>query len=99
MTSNFDLLALVAALGGLTGLAAFVQGLVNARVMARKTEIEVLRETIRELRQEIDRLRAENAELRAQIDNLENENDQLRRKLGMTEFRRPIRPKGLARAD
>lgn len=90
--------AIIAALGGLTGIAAFVQSVTNARLMARKTEVELLRETIAELRSEIERLQQENDELRAQIDNLEQENDQLRRKLGMSEFRRP-RTKGLARAD
>lgn len=92
------------ALGGLSGLGAFVTAVSTVRQTAKKNDLDVLRMTIDELREEnkrmnltIKELQAENVSLRNKVTELDAENEQLRKKLGMTPFRKAL--KGLATRD
>ncbi len=69
---------LIAALvGSLTGAAGLITAVSTARLSAKKTELDVLRQTI-------DELQEENRRLRVIVSELQEENQQLRKKLGMT---------------
>lgn len=96
---------LVSAFGGLAGLAALLTSAANAKISARKADVEILQSMIdtlskenERLRKEIEDLRGQNSALQERVEEVEAENEQLRKKLGMTAFRRPMR-KGLATHD
>lgn len=70
MTQLEIVLAIVAALGGLGGLAAWR----NSRTAARKADVEALATTV-------DKLQEENERLRRRIEELETENGRLRQRI------------------
>lgn len=87
--------AIITALGGVSGVTGAVVAIKSSAVSARKDELDVLRQTIEELGQENERLRRRVAEL-------ERENARLLAALGMSavvhEQTEPRR-KGLAIRD
>lgn len=83
---------LIAAFGGLTGLAGFVTAVSSASTAARKTELNSLRLTV-------ESLQSENVRLRERVVDLEKENTHLRRELGLPRKTDVTNKKGLALND
>lgn len=83
----------VTALGGLSGLAGLITAISSARISARKSEVDSLREIV-------ETLREENGRLRDRIFDLETENSDLRKVLGLRPRKEgSARYKGLALHD